>query len=156
MPPIIHAMRLCSFQVTVAVSSRPYRLLKLLTCTTTQNRTTLIVQCSAGIFCTLAIAGFPRITPYTYMTDTNNNEPRNSGVFNLGENNMDCVLKSEIQESLTHIQSTLERLDAFFSDRYNNAPAISLEPTEVFMAAWHKIKTARQTLSAIKLEEQDV
>lgn len=69
---------------------------------------------------------------------------------------MDCNLKAEITTELNLILGALERLDSFFSDRYNNTPAISLEPTATFLAAWHKVKTARQTLTAIKLEDETV
>ena len=67
---------------------------------------------------------------------------------------MDCTLSSYLVKELAHTQTELERLDALFSETFNgNEGRPSINPSESFMAAWHKIKTARQTILSIQIEE---
>jgi hypothetical protein len=68
---------------------------------------------------------------------------------------MDCILTSSILDEITQTQNALERLDTLFSEKFNPSEGVTvLNPSPEFMAAWHKIKNARQTLLSIQLENE--
>ena len=66
---------------------------------------------------------------------------------------MDCVLKQDIASLLNRAISELEALDAFLAAYYNDTPDYRLNPSQAFMSAWNRIKTARQNLHSINLDE---
>ena len=64
---------------------------------------------------------------------------------------MNCNLKMELTTELLILQGALERLDSFLRDWHTNSAEIQCE---AFMSAWNKVKTAKQTILSINLEDR--
>ena len=62
---------------------------------------------------------------------------------------MDCIVKTELGLQLDQVRLEIILLDEIFSRSFNRDD----NADEVFMSAWNKVKSAKQVLLGITLEE---
>lgn len=73
--------------------------------------------------------------------------------FLHGVDTMDCNLKTDLTLQVNAVLAQLQNLDETCKHYFNTVPAIQLEPSAPFMAAWNDVKRARDILAKINLKE---